>query len=251
MKNNRFNYLVVVSLAILLVSCVSKQKMVYFQTIEGQELQESIVNYEPKFQIGDLLTINVSAIDAEAVIPFNLFESTSVGTPKPIAYLVDADGDINFPVIGKIKIEGLTSKELTKKLSTLIAVYVKQPIINSRLINFKVTVLGEVKVPGSYAVPNERISIIEAIGLAGDLTIQGERSTVLLVREQEGKRTFIDLDLTNKKLFNSPYFYLAQNDVIYIAPNKTKINSSGVGTNTSILISSISALISLIAILTR
>ncbi|WP_408670051.1 polysaccharide biosynthesis/export family protein [Lutibacter sp.] len=225
--------------------------MVYFQTIEGQELQESIVNYEPKFQIGDLLTINVSAIDAEAVIPFNLFESTSVGTPKPIAYLVDADGDINFPVIGKIKIEGLTSKELTKKLSTLIAVYVKQPIINSRLINFKVTVLGEVKVPGSYAVPNERISIIEAIGLAGDLTIQGERSTVLLVREQEGKRTFIDLDLTNKKLFNSPYFYLAQNDVIYIAPNKTKINSSGVGTNTSILISSISALISLIAILTR
>jgi polysaccharide export outer membrane protein len=112
-------------------------------------------------------------------------------------------------------------------------------------------VLGEVKSPGAYPVTNERISIVEAIGLAGDLTIQGKRTEVTLIREQQGERKIVTLDLTSKALFNSPYFYLAQNDVIYVAPNKSKINSSGVGTNTSVILSSISTLISLIAIITR
>ena len=252
MNNKIYNYLFIISLALLLGSCVSKQKMVYFQEIEGADVQEKIQIYSPKIQIGDILSINVSAIDTEAAIPFNLYETSSnYGTSNRITYLVDAEGEINFPVIGKLKVTEFTTTQITNSLTKRLKEYLKNPIVNIRLVNFKVTVLGEVKAPGTYPVPNERISIIEAIGLAGDLTIQGERSTVLLVREQEGKRMFVTIDLTTKKLFNSPYYYLAQNDVVYIAPNKAKINSSAVGANAGIIISSVSALISLIAILTR
>jgi polysaccharide export outer membrane protein len=111
--------------------------------------------------------------------------------------------------------------------------------------------MGEVKTPGTYTIPNERITLVEALGLAGDLTIQAKRSSVLLIRENNGKRDFVTIDLTNMEVFKSPYYYLAQNDVIYVEPNKTKINSSAVGSGSGILISSISVLISLIAILTK
>ncbi|MHB1147654.1 MAG: polysaccharide biosynthesis/export family protein, partial [Lutibacter sp.] len=151
----------------------------------------------------------------------------------------------------KIKVEGFTTKEITNHVTETLAAYLKNPIVNIRLTNFKVTVLGEVQKPGTYPVPNERISILEAIGLAGDLTIQGKRKTVVLVREQNGKRTFIDIDLTSREILNSPYFYLAQNDVLIVEPNKSKINSSAVGANTGIILSSISFLISIVAIIIR
>ena len=241
---------------LMLSSCVSKKKMVYFGEMEGVSINEALQNYEPTIQKGDLLNINVSAIDAEAAIPFNLYETPIIkgsisGAATPLPYLVNADGAINFPVIGALKVAGFTTKELTSTLTTTLNDYIKNPIVNIRITNFKVTVLGEVKMPGTYAVANERISILEAIGLAGDLTIQGNRVALTIIREQNGKRVFISVDLTNKKLFNSPYFYLAQNDVIYIEPNKAKINSSVVGANTSIIFASISSLISIIAILTR
>ncbi len=236
-------------------SCVSNKKMLYFQDVEGVENSTVLANYEPKIQPGDMLNINVAAIDAEAALPFNLYETPVVGTYtsnlEPLAYLVNTDGEINFPVLGTLKVAGFTSKELTKNLSEQLASYITKPIVNIRLTNFKITVLGEVKTPGTYPVANERISIVEAIGLAGDLTIQGKRTTVTLVREVQGERKFVSIDLTNKKLFNSPYYYLAQNDVIYVEPNKTKINSSAVGSNAGLILSSISTLISLIAILTR
>ncbi len=255
MKNTLYNQLLILCIATLFVACVSPKKMVYFQDIEGVEMSETIVNYEPKIQVGDLLSINVSAIDGEAAMPFNLYETPMIGgaasNAKPLTYLVNTDGEINFPVLGAMKVAGLSTKIIATDLTKTLADYLKSPIVNVRLTNFKVTVLGEVKVPGSYTVPNERISIIEAIGLAGDLTIQGRRSTVLLIREQEGERKFVTIDLTNKKLFNSPYFYLAQNDVIYIEPNKTKLNSSVVGSNTGVILSSVSILITLITLLTR
>ncbi len=255
MKNTLYNQLLIFCIATLFVACVSPKKMVYFQDIEGVETNETVVNYEPKIQVGDLLSINVSAIDGEAAMPFNLYETPMIGSAvsnaKPLTYLVNSDGEINFPVLGTMKVAGLSTKILAADLTKTLAAYLKSPIVNIRLTNFKVTVLGEVKVPGSYTISNERISIIEAIGLAGDLTIQGRRSTVLLIREQEGERKFVTIDLTNKKLFNSPYFYLAQNDVIYIEPNKTKLNSSVVGSNTGVILSSVSILITLITLLTR
>ena len=188
-------------------------------------------------------------------MPFNLYE-TPIGTQsyssaRPLHHLVKADGSINFPVIGKFQVAGLTTNELTTKLASVLEVFIKKPVINIQLLNFKVTVLGEVNKPVSYAVANGRITILEAIGLAGDLTIYGKRKTVSLIREKEGKRTFVTIDLTNKALFNSPYYYLAQNDVIYVEPNKAKINGSAVGANSGVIVSSISILISIIAILLK
>ena len=245
----------IVSVALLITSCASRKKAVYFQDEEGQVIKDSIINFEPQIQVGDLIAINVSAIDAEAALPFNLFETpvlaNSLLNAMPITYLVNPDGIIQFPVIGDLEVGGLTTKELNTKLSKILESYIKNPIVNIRLKNFKVTVLGEVLRPGSYPVGNERISIIEAIGMAGDLTIYGERKNVILIREKNGKRVTINIDLTNKQLFNSPYFYLSQNDVIYVSPNKTKINSSAVGPNTSVVISSISIIISAIAIFLR
>jgi polysaccharide export outer membrane protein len=198
-----------------------------------------------------MLTINVSAVEPEAAVPFNTYESQGINNNIPLPYIVNADGEINFPVLGMIKVSGTTTKDLTNQLTTLLIPYLKNAIVNIRLNNFKITVLGEVKSPGSYPVLNERISIIEAIGLAGDLTIYGKRKSVTLIREQDGKRTFNSIDLTNKELFNSPYFYLAQNDVIYVEPNKTKINASVIGPNTAVIISTLSILITLTAIFVR
>ena len=248
----RLKVAIVIVLMISMGSCVSKKEMVYLQDADGIDAIEAIVKVEPKIQQNDILSINVSAMDAEAALPFNLFEAgNTTSVPKPITYLVNSDGEINFPVLGKIKVEGFTTKEMTSHLAETLAVYIKNPIVNIRLTNFKVTVLGEVKSPGTYPVPNERISILEAIGLAGDLTIQGKRKTVVLIREQNGKRTFVDIDLTNKELLNSPYFYLAQNDVLIVEPNKTKMNSSAVGPNIGVIFASISTLISIIVLITR
>jgi polysaccharide export outer membrane protein len=249
---NRLKFLVAALLMVSLGSCVSNKEIIYLQDAEGITEIETIVKVEPKIQQDDLLSINVSALDAEAALPFNLFEAgNAMAQPKPITYLVNSDGDINFPVLGKIKVEGFTTKEITNHLTEALAIYIKNPIVNIRLTNFKVTVLGEVQKPGTYQVPNERISILEAIGLAGDLTIQGKRKTVVLVREQNGKRTFVNIDLTSREILNSPYFYLAQNDVLIVEPNKSRINSSAVGANTSIILSSISILTTIVAIIIR
>ncbi|MBE0424356.1 MAG: polysaccharide biosynthesis/export family protein [Lutibacter sp.] len=249
---NRLKFLVATVLMVSLGSCVAKKDMLYLQDAEGIKALEEIVKVEPKIQQNDLLAINVSALDAEAALPFNLFEAGNTASiPKPITYLVNSDGEINFPVLGKIKAEGFTTKEITNRLTEALTPYIKNPIVNIRLTNFKITVLGEVKSPGVYPVPNERVSILEAIGMAGDLTIQGKRKSVTLMREQNGKRTFVEIDLTNKEMLNSPYFYLAQNDVLIVEPNKSKINSSAVGANTGIILSTISFLISILAIVTR
>ncbi len=248
----RLKLAAVIMLMVSLGSCVSNKEIVYLQDAEGINAIEAIVKVEPKIQQGDILSINISALDAEAALPFNLFEAgNTTSVSKPITYLVNSDGEINFPVLGKLKVEGFTNKEITSHLTEALAVYIKNPIVNIRLTNFKVTVLGEVKSPGTYPVPNERISILEAIGLAGDLTIQGKRKNVMLVREQNGKRTFVEIDLTSREILNSPYFYLAQNDVLVVEPNKTKINSSAVGPNIGVIFASISTLISIIVLITR
>lgn len=234
-----------------LFNCVSSNKINYFQIDENTKISDSIVNYQPKLQIGDILNINVSAIDKESAIPFNLVESQNIGNQIPLPYIVNAYGEINFPVLGKIKVTELTTNELTNHITKSLLPYLKNPIVNIRITNYKVTVLGEVKNPGNYGVLNERISIIEALGLAGDLTIYGDRKNIVLIREINGKRTSEIIDLTNTALFDSPYFYLSQNDALYVASNKTKVNSSGVGPNTSVILSSISILTTIIAILVR
>jgi polysaccharide biosynthesis/export protein len=249
-------YVSIFSLAILLNACASQEKIVYFQDTEGLTINDEILNYEPKIQAGDLLFINVSATEPEVAIPFNLYETPILGnyisSSKPITYLVNTDGEINFPILGKIKVKGQTTKALTTHFENILSDYIKDAVINIRLTNFKVSVIGEVNRPGAFTIDNERISIIEALSLAGDLTIYGNRKSVTLIRDYEGKKEFITIDLTNKELFNVPnYYYLKQNDVVYVSPNKTKVNSSKVGSNTGVVISSVSVIIALLAIIIK
>jgi len=234
---------------LLSTSCVSPQKIAYFQNKENSAIKDSLQNYKIKIMPGDLLSINVSTLDMEVAAPFNLYESVGSGVAKPISYLVNTAGVINFPIIGKLKVGGFTTDEVTENLAKLLTKYLKNPIVNLRIKNFKITVLGEVQRPGSYPVNGERISIFDAIGMAGDLTIQGRRSNLTLLREEKGTKKYISLDLTDKNIAYSPYFYLRQNDVLYVEPNKTKINSSAVGPNISIFLAAFSTIISTLAIL--
>ncbi len=233
-------------------SCISPKKVIYFQEKEGVELNEEVINYEPKIQVGDMLNIIVTSLDGEASLPFNLYE-TPVGTgnitnAKPIYYKVDSEGKIVFPILGEQKVTELTTKELRKSLTEQISSYVKNPTVTIYIKNFKISVLGAVKNPGIFPVENERISIVEAIGMAGDLNIQGKRKNVLLIREKDGKRTTVNIDLTSRELFSSPYYYLSQNDVIYVEPNNTQIQSSVIGPNVTIIFTTISFFLSFYAL---
>jgi polysaccharide export outer membrane protein len=250
-KKKYFRYFTILLISSLFLGCVSSKKINYFNVTENQNVNDSFVSYQPTLQVGDILTINVAATEQDAAWPFNLFETPPPNNLNPLPYIINAEGEINFPVLGKIKAAELTTIQLTNFLTESLLPYLKDPVINMRILNFKVNVLGEVRNPGSYPVLSERISIIEALGLAGDLTIYGDRQNITLVREKDGKRTFETIDLTNKNLFETPYFYLSQNDALFVPANKTKVNSSAVGPNTSVIISSISILVTLIAILIR
>lgn len=249
-KNNIYKNILLLIGSILITSCVSKKDMVYFQNEEAVQ-NEVLKNYAPKIQTDDILAIYVSAQDTEAAAPFNLFQAGGqTSANKPITYLVDIHGEITFPILGQLKVEGLTTNELKNYLTGKLESQLKDPVVTIRLENFRITVLGEVKNPGAFNVASERISIPEAIGLAGDLTIQGKRKNVLLIRNNNGTIEKTRLDLTNESLFASPYYYLAQNDILYIEPNRAKVNSSAIGT-TSSLISIATAILSLVLILTR
>lgn len=250
-KKYYLNQFVILLFIVSITSCASSKKINYFQDNEAKDVNENIINYEPTIQFGDILNINVSSLDPEAATPFNIFEVVNNGVARPLPYIVNANGYINFPSLGQFKVSGFTITQVTEQLKDNLLPFLSDPIINIRFQNFKISVLGEVNAPGSYPITNERITILEAIALAGDLTIYGKRESISLIREQNGKRTFTNIDLTNKALFNSPYYYLAQNDVIYVESNKTRVNSSSVGPNSYILVSIVSVLISVAAIIIR
>lgn len=203
--------------SIALVSCqTTSNSITYFQDIENQTLKNETTIYETKICPDDLLEIAVSSIEPAAVSVFNL------GIP----YLVDNAGYIDYPVLGKIHVAGKTRAEITDLLKEKISVYAKSPIVTLQLKNFKISVLGEVAKPGTVQVPNERVSILDAIGLAGDLTIYGQRSNVMLIRDNNGKKEYHQFDLTKAEILNSPYYYLQQNDIVYIEPNKARKGNS-------------------------
>lgn len=245
---------------LILSSCASREKVVYFQNISDIN-KENIIKYEPRLQPDDLLMIIVSASNPEAAAPFNLpivgVSGTNGSADNANAqlryqtYLINNDGDIQFPVIGNLKIGGLTRSEALVKLNTELEKYINNPIVNMRILNYKVSVMGEVARPGTFDITTERITLPEAISRAGDMTIYGNRSNVLVIREVDGKKTYNFVDITKSDFINSPFYYLTQNDLVYVEPNKTRINSSAVGPNTSVIISSVSLLITLIALLAR
>jgi polysaccharide export outer membrane protein len=244
--------------AVLFFSCASKKDVVYYQNIDGLASAEKSNSYEIKIQPDDLLMIIVSAEDPETAIPFNL-SSISVAPTYSLnamrgqeviqSYLVRTDGYIDFPVLGKLKLGGLTRSEVMQLLQDKISKYIKNPIINLRLMNFKVSVQGEVTLPGTYTVASERITLIEALTLAKDLTIYGKRDNILIIREIDGVKSYNRVDITKADFINSPFYYLAQNDVVYVEPNKVRINGAAVGANTGVIISITSLMITLITLI--
>lgn len=210
--------------------------------------------YAPKIQQEDLLTITVSAVDIKATMPFNqqnIYQATA-GTATDMAfkptYLVDSNGEIDFPVLGKVKVGGLSRLEATDLLRSKLKQYIVDPGVNLTFANFKITVLGEVAKPGTYTLPQERVTVLEALGLAGDMTIKGIRSNVLLIREKDGEKKMERLNLLSDSVLNSPYYYLAQNDVIYVEPNGSQVRNSNLGQNTNVWISVSSIVISILTL---
>jgi len=238
----------------LLASCASRKDVVYFQNSQDFETLVNKNTFSPKFKIDDLISIHISTLNAEASAPFNLYRGSEEGgiRPEQVDYLVDKDGEIDFPVIGKIKVAGLSPEELRQLLRDRLKDYLIDPIINIRLKNFTVTVLGDVNKPGTYSVIGERITLMEAIGMAGDLKIKGRRDNVMVIRDFDGTKVYTKVDLTDKKVLNSPVYYLTQNDIVYVEPNKSSVASSTLDNRATIIVSILSVLITSTAIvLTR
>ncbi len=249
MPKMKFNLLYALAM-LFLVSCNPAKNLAYFSDLpENTTYSEKINNVtEPKIQPDDLLSITVSSLNPEANALFNKGIIFSAGNAAASAsksadegYLVNSDGEVEFPVLGKVKLSGLTKQEAKAKLITELNKYLKDPSVSIRFLNFRVTVIGEVTRPATFTIPSEKINLLEALGLAGDMTVYGKRENVLLIREENGIRKMTRIDLNSKQAFNSPYFYLQQNDVVYVEPNKMKQVQATTSTrNITILLSVIS-----------
>ncbi len=247
------------AVVILLFSCGSVKDVAYLQDVALSEALQAYDNdYEVTIQPADQLSIFVNVLNKDNVAlasPFNSFAvvSDAVAAGQGVSqsgagsYLVDADGDINFPVFGKIKVEGMTRGQLVSYLENRLRSegYIKDPVVTVNFLNMKVYVMGEVAKPGPYPIVSNRMTIFEALSTAGDLTIYGQRKNVMVIRVENGVRKIVKLDMTSKKIFDSPYFYLQQNDVVYVTPNKRRAEQGAISPLTSTIISSGSLLVSL------
>lgn len=245
---------------LILTSCKTTDNTItYFQDLDSQpgSLTEQPVNYAPRIAPDDQLSITVSGTDPNAVAAFNMplvnylepGELRMTSTPMLHTYLVSSSGDINFPVLGKLQVAGMTRSELTDIITEKVSTYVKSPIITIQIRNFKVSVLGEVNRPGTIDVPNERLSVLDALGMAGDLTIYGNRSNVLLIRDCNGKKEYHRFDLTSAEMLTSPYYYLQQNDVLYVEPNKARKGNAKYSQSGQFNVSLASTIISALSVL--
>ncbi len=236
-----------------IISCGSTKTIAYLQDAENFQNNSGTDSlYDARIKPKDLLTITVTTFDKEASLPFNLTmplaatQTTSL-TSQPVlqSYLVDNKGNIDFPVLGKIQVMGKTKTQLEDLLKHELKIYLKEePLVNVRFVNYKISVLGEVGRPNTFTVVNEKVNILEALALAGDLTIFGKRENVKLIREHaNGGKEIIIINLNDSELVRSPYFYLQQNDILYVEPNKAKARNSQVSTTTGLWLSATSILL--------
>ena len=242
-------------------SCGSVKNIAYIQNSDSVNYDRSQYLYDAKIMPKDELTISVNTTNPEVSLPFNLLMqnayqqgrtlSTTGGTLMP--YLVDTEGSINFPIIGRLQVAGLTKRQCERMIQDKIRPYLAEsenPIVTVRMSSYSISVLGEVARPGSYMVSREEINILEALAQAGDLTIYGVRDRVKLIRKNaSGRKEIHTLNLNDANIVNSPYFYLQQNDVIYVTPNKAKASSSDIGQATTLTFSALSILISITSLI--
>ncbi len=213
---------------VIITSCTSKKDIVYFQNAKHSETIVDTNTFRAKLKIGDIVSIYISTQNPEVTKPYNIVKSIGTSQGTFIDYLIDVEGNIDYPVLGKIKLLGLTvekAKALFKeKFSD--GDLLKDPVVIIRIQNFRVTIAGAVNSPGVYNASGERFSILEALGMAGDLNIKGRRDNVMVIRDFDGVKTVTHIDLTTKELFNSPVFYLTQNDYVYVEPNNSAISAA-------------------------
>ncbi|CAM4015613.1 hypothetical protein B0A58_07990 [Flavobacterium branchiophilum NBRC 15030 = ATCC 35035] len=252
MKLNK--QLIVILSIISLTSCVSRKKYIYFQG--NEQVKESIVSqYETRIQPDDIIYLGFSSQNPESVDVFNLDSKLAAQNVNfnvnRQSYLVDKNGNIEFPVLGSIKIAGMTRVELTDFFKEKLKKYATDIVVNLRIINFKVSVLGEVGRPGIINVGSDRFTILDALAQASDITLYGKKENVLIIRDVEGKKTYNYVDITKADLVNSPFYYLKQNDVIYVEPREVKVNSTAIGSNLTTTLSIFGSLLTLYILITR
>ena len=240
-------------MAMTAVSCVTQKQMTYLSDAQPESAASINSSFVPQSEMvvrsGDALTIFVSALDQEAVTPYNLpmvvyakpGEQQLSTTPAMQYYIVDEEGNIDFPVLGKLHVAGMRRNEIENYLKKQLETQVLNPLVHVNLVNAKISVMGEVARPGQIALVSGRMTILEALAAAGDLTPYGRRDNVLLTREVDGKVEIARLNLGSKDLFTSPYYYVQQNDVIYVSPNKVRAVAS---TNSGLWLSVVSTALS-------
>jgi len=246
MNKIKSSYIFVTFLLLVLSSCTSKKEVIYFNDINPDNHDKNVFS-EIQIQSNDILSIVISSSASDLALMYNLNQDQKQNTITFPGYFVNLEGKITLPILGKLFVKGLTISELeelvVKKL--IEGKHLDQPVVTVRLMNAKFTVLGEVNRPGTYNYSEQNISILQALGYAGDLTINGKRENVLLIRQENNAKTYITIDMTSKNWFSSPYFYIKPNDVIYINPNGPKIKSAGYIGNLGTFISVISVSLSL------
>ena len=257
----KYSNFILVLLVALATSCSAPKNVAYLWNSDDVDLSQSEYLYDAKIMPKDVLTITVNTVNPEASAPFNLIvrntltsTSSNIGTAGGSlqTYLVDNEGGIDFPVIGYIKVGGLTKRECEKLIHDKVKPYLnaaENPVVTVRMSSYSISVLGEVTRPGSYQVSREKINVLEALAQAGDLTIYGVRENVKLIRENaKGHKEIHTINLNDANLLTSPYYYLQQNDIVYVEPNKVKSQNSSIGQSTTLWISATSILVSIAAL---
>jgi polysaccharide export outer membrane protein len=242
MKKNIYqNIFLLFTTIIFLTACVNKKQIAYFQKNPNQpDTITAAQIYIPRIQSGDILSINIGSLNPAASSLFNPYSTMSVNTETNDAasgvvsssaiaqsnapgYLIGADGLIDLPLLGSIKLTGLTTSEARDTIKKHLKLFLKEPTVNVRVMNYKISVMGEVAKPSVYVIPNEKITLPEALSMAGDLTIFGKRDNVLIIRDVDGKKEFGRVNLNSREIYNSPYYYLHNNDVVYVEPNGGRV----------------------------
>ncbi|MCS4163828.1 MULTISPECIES: polysaccharide biosynthesis/export family protein [Sphingobacterium] len=247
-------HLLIIIYILTFSSCAQKRELAYFSNLAPQTAEKTIQDESIKIQQNDLLRININSLNPESNTLFTVNRQNAAGATYegPAGYRVAKDGTITLPVIGNIKVEGLTITQTQDALIEKLAKYVKEPMVEVQLLNFKITVIGEVNKPSSFIIPGDHINLLEALGMAGDMTVYGKRENVLVIREQNGKRIMKRLNLNKEDVLNDRFFNLMQNDIVYVEPDKSKAIEYSPSTRIMpIVIASISAVAVLISSILR
>jgi len=249
-------YILSLFLVLLLASsCATKKEIIYFQDADSLNDKLSEQTFEPIIESNDILYIAISSMNEEVLEPFKRKTGLEGNVTNSNAglqgYLVNVEGDIRFPVVGTVNVAGKTRGQVEAQLRAELLEFITDVVVDVRIMNFKVTVIGEVNNPGVYTIPDERVTLPQALGLAGDLSEDGKREDILVIREVNGKQQVSRIDITKTGFFSSPYYFLKQNDVVYVEPSLKGVKKSGFVPNIPALLSLFTVVLSSVILLTR